>query len=303
MAQSTGEGRVLEVADGLTVEFIPIAELREQDVNAQVMQPAEMNRLAENIKHRGQIESLPYCYQQEGGRVEIVSGHHRVRAARQAGLAEIPVLVDRKHMTRSELTAKQIAHNQLHGTPDEAILAQLVAMIDDVDDLLMTGLPEDWLPVPDKANSDLSVPHADFDWRTITMVFLPEQAAGFKDALMLIEKGADVGVARSAQYEAFVKAAHEFSRFASITSIATTIGVLTDIARREAEEMEDAGVEPRGRWQRTATLVGPAIPPGPAKTVRAAIDRVMNQGDADTPHRALELICADYLGGPLEEAS
>lgn len=298
MAESPS-GRVLEIADGLTVEFVSIAALREQDVNAQIMQPTDMTRLTENIKHRGQIESLPYCYldpDSDNPRVEIVSGHHRVRAARAAGLTDIPVLVDRKKMRRSELVAKQIAHNHLHGNPDEAILAQLVGMIQDVDDLLMTGLPENWLPVPDKANNDLAVPHADFDWQSVTLAFLPQQAFDFKEALMLIEKNAIVGVARSDQYEPFAKAAHEFGRFASISSIATTINVLTDLAVREAQELEKAGVEPRGKWARTSTIVGHALPPDAAKVVEQAIHQVMHDHQV-TPERALELICADYISG------
>ena len=76
------------------------------------------------------------------GPKRICSGHHRARAARAAGLTEIPCLVDTAPMTHSEFTAQQIAHNELHGTPDTNVLAQLVRMIEDVDDLLATGLSE-----------------------------------------------------------------------------------------------------------------------------------------------------------------
>ncbi len=67
--------------------------LREQDKNARVMDAKPFQRLTENIKKNGQMESMPYCHKtvSPGGSEEfsIISGHHRVRAARKAGLTEI----------------------------------------------------------------------------------------------------------------------------------------------------------------------------------------------------------------------
>ena len=152
MAEGKNAGVVetsMQIGDDLWIEWRDIADLREQDVNAQQMQPRHMDRLTENIRIRGQIESLPYCHQPDrAGPTSIVSGHHRARAARAAGMKRIPVIVDYQPMTKGRVVAKQIAHNELHGDPDEAILAQLVASLDSVDDLLMSGLDENWLPTP-----------------------------------------------------------------------------------------------------------------------------------------------------------
>src|SRR5215472_11348643 len=101
----------MQIGDDLWIEWADLAELKEQDVNAQQMQPRQMDRLTENIRIRGQIESLPYC-------------HHPARAARTAGLKRIPIIVDKQSMSKSRITAKQIAHNELHGEPDKDILAQ-----------------------------------------------------------------------------------------------------------------------------------------------------------------------------------
>ena len=83
MAQS----QELVIGDDLVIRIVKISELREQDVNAQQMSSRDFDRLTENIRIRGQVESLPYCHQPNGeGTIEIISGHHRVRAARKAGV-------------------------------------------------------------------------------------------------------------------------------------------------------------------------------------------------------------------------
>lgn len=74
------------------------SSLREQDLNARTMPREKFNQLVENVKRRGQLEELPYCAETEKG-IEIVSGHHRVRAAKNAGLETIPVLLDRSGLS------------------------------------------------------------------------------------------------------------------------------------------------------------------------------------------------------------
>lgn len=290
-----------EIADGLYVMWVDVASLREQDLNAQMMQPRHFDRLTENIRQRGQIESLPYCHwPDETGPVEIVSGHHRARAARAAGLRQIPAIVDTKPMRRSEVVAKQIAHNELHGEPDEAILAQLVKMIDNVDDLLTTGLPEDKLPTVDPDDTKLDLPHAEFDWRLVTLMFLPAQMADFTAALDAIDKHSEVvGFADRTQFEDFAKAVHRYGWLQNVRSMATAITVLTELARREADLLEADGVKPGGTWTRTAAIVGPEIPPDAADVVRQAVEKISADAgiSADEPWKALELLAAEYLGG------
>lgn len=86
MASEAWSGKLgdrFQVGDDLYVEFVEIASLKEQDVNAQVVQPRHMERLTENIRYRGALEQMPYCYRDpDGTTTEIVSGHHRTRAAR-----------------------------------------------------------------------------------------------------------------------------------------------------------------------------------------------------------------------------
>lgn len=105
---------VAEVGRNLALYKVSVDEIREQDLNARVMPPEMMERLAETVKTEGRLEQLPFTVLRKGY-FELVSGHHRVRAARAAGLVEIFVLADTRDLSKSKVRAKQIAHNRISG--------------------------------------------------------------------------------------------------------------------------------------------------------------------------------------------
>lgn len=229
----------LQVGTDLFVVVLDFEDLKEQDVNAQVMSPKDFDRLTENIRTRGALESLPFCAQPGGqGEIQIVSGHHRVRAALAAGLTRGPVLLDTSLLTRSQIVAKQIAHNQLVGTSDEDVLKELLRELESVDDWLETGLPQSLMPGhEDRITIDL--PHADFDWRTVTIVFLPRQLEDFKRLLDSIAGHQDlVVVAEATAFSAFARATSAFSRLKEIRTAGTAIALLTEIALQELKTAE-----------------------------------------------------------------
>ena len=229
---------VMQIGEDLYIRWVDVTTLREQDINAQVMQPRHFERLTGNIRKRGSLESLPYCHQPGGtGPIEVISGHHRSRAARAAGLQSIPVIVDTRTMRRSEVIAKQIAHNELMDMPDKDVLAILVAMIDNVDDLIATGLDESQLPTVEPDDTKLAIPHGEFDWRSATLMFLPHQMEDFKAAITAIANGTDVvGVATVEQFEEFASAVYAFGRSKDVRNFTVMIALLTDLARREVEQ-------------------------------------------------------------------
>jgi hypothetical protein len=248
VAQVVDEGRVVDPAKGLMigpdlwVRQLVIAEVQEQAINAQTLQPRKFDRLVENIRSRRALESMPYCSRpSDQGPTFIVSGHHRMRAARAAGLDLMWAMVDTLPMSRSTTRAKQVAHNELNGEPDPQILAQMIGQIDSVDDLLMTGLDETMLPTVAADDTNLQLPHADFDFRLVALSFLPAQLAEFKDAVQVIESRTDLlGVARVEQFDAFSKALMDYGRRFNVKSMATVVSVLTSMARREIEAADAA---------------------------------------------------------------
>jgi hypothetical protein len=235
--------REMPIGDDLVIMWLPVAEVKEQDINAQVMQPRHFDRLTQNIADRGMVESLPFAHWPERkGAVSIISGHHRARAARAAGLTHIPFIVDLQKMARSAVRAKQIAHNELHGSPDEAILAQLIGQIDNADDLLASGLDEAHLPSIAKDGTSLGLPHADFTYHMVTLAFLDRQLTNFQEVLDAVDPHAEViGLADRGQWEEFAKRVIDFGRSRNIRSVAAAVAVLSEIALREIIKGPDAG--------------------------------------------------------------
>ena len=77
-----------DMGSGLLIVKIPLDVVVEQDVNARIMKNEMQDQLTANIAKRGQLESLPYLTE-DGNKVRIISGHHRIKSARQAGIQEI----------------------------------------------------------------------------------------------------------------------------------------------------------------------------------------------------------------------
>jgi hypothetical protein len=99
--RASGE-KVLDLGQGLQLWKVPIAALREQDVNARSMSKPMFERLSQTIARDKRLESLPFCARTDKA-IEIVSGHHRARAAIAAGLTEMFVMVDVTGLTRSQI--------------------------------------------------------------------------------------------------------------------------------------------------------------------------------------------------------
>lgn len=262
MAPGASDSRSIELAEGVRIhlgnqlwlERVAIGDLKEQDVNAHVMGSAMFERLAENIRREGQLESVPYCAQPNGqGPIEIISGHHRIRAARAAGMTHVVVLVDRAARTRSQIIAKQLAHNALVGNDDPELVRRLVSQIKNVDDLLATGLNQEFLPNQDNFTMTLFTPHADFQWRYCSFTFLPHQMDQLKELARRSTEHSDVVmVGREEQFEKFLVAVGEFARRRQVVSAGTAIAMLTDMALKEIERLEAEEADARGNGTGTA---------------------------------------------------
>lgn len=100
--------KMLDIGNGLKIAKVNIEELREHDLNARSMNSAMFERLTANIKKDNRLESLPFVAETENG-IEIVSGHHRVRACRSAGITEIFVILDDTGLDRNKMPGTRSA--------------------------------------------------------------------------------------------------------------------------------------------------------------------------------------------------
>ena len=231
--------KIAELDGGLEIWKLVISNLKEQDINAQVMDDRRMKILTSNIKNRGALESLPYILKQ-GDTFSIISGHHRVRAANAAGMKTLYGLVETNTLTKSQVVSKQIAHNELVGTADSEILGQLVKQMNEIDDIIASGLPEKYLNSIEAASPVMDLPQLNFDWRTLQLAFLPEQLNDFQTLVKAIDSKAEfVGVAPLSLFDDFSKAMVQFGKTRNIKSIGATIQFLTEIALKEVKEWQD----------------------------------------------------------------
>ena len=103
--------KIAELENGLSLWKVGIDMLREMDKNARVMESEKFELLKEIIEEDKRLESLPLVTLKKDGRGEflIISGHHRTRAARMAGLQQIHVLVDENELTLDQIKSKQLS--------------------------------------------------------------------------------------------------------------------------------------------------------------------------------------------------
>lgn len=113
-------------------EEVAVSDIALIDKNARFMQQSDFRQLVANIKRDGQLSSIPFCVKKENGGYIVVSGNHRVQAAKQAGLNTIPVMyVEEENITHDQIRAIQLSHNSIAGQDDPEILKQLLDEIRD----------------------------------------------------------------------------------------------------------------------------------------------------------------------------
>src|SRR5581483_3189318 len=182
----------LGLGQGLAIWKVHVDDLHEQPINAQAMPPDMFARLKATVERDQRLESVPFCVLAcaDPVRIEIVSGHHRERAARAAGVFYLAVLVDETGLDPDRVKAKQLAHNAIAGESEAQLLARIYASITDVDARL-----EAYVVPPDAALAPVRMPRLDIDlgYRTVQLVFLPHQAARFDAAMAQVDEGGAIG--------------------------------------------------------------------------------------------------------------
>lgn len=287
-----------DMGSGLLIVKIPLDVVVEQDVNARIMKNEMQDQLTANIAKRGQLESLPYLTE-DGNKVRIISGHHRIKSARQAGIKEIYAILDVSGLTRSQEAAKQLAHNAISGFDDQSTLKEIVKMISDVDDMLESYVGKDILAEPMAEFDKLISPAVQFDFRTLVFAFLPHQLQNLELLVKELEKAGPeiVGVAEYEQGKRFVETLSKYQQFQDVRNLGAAISSMIEAAN---EKMDIAGYDPAGEWTYLTKVFGSnSIPAEAAQVIQQAIKKAEKEGIIGKKNRwqIIEYLCADYLGG------
>ena len=295
---SVGYEKIYDMGTGLIIAKVQIDKLREQDINARIMKKEMQDQLTANIKNRGQLESLPLLAEKDGV-LEIVSGHHRIKSARAAGMKEIIAIIDVSGLSRSKIASKQLAHNAISGFDDPSVLREICKMLDDVDDMLESFIGKDIMEEPLEQYDKLASPAVHFDFKNITFAFLPHQINDMDILLKNLEhSGADIiGVAAYEQCERFAETLDKYQKFSDIRNVGAAIHSMIESVN---EKMDAVGFNEEEEWTYLTKLFGSsAVPAESAEVIKQAIKKAEKDGTVTSKNRwqLIEYLCADYLSG------
>ncbi|ROT27239.1 ParB N-terminal domain-containing protein [Micromonospora sp. HM5-17] len=289
-------------------ETVDPRELTLVEVNARFMRKEVFDRLVANIRRDGALTSTPLVWNDQAtGRMVVLSGNHRIMAAREVGLEQVDVIVVDQPLSRARQVALQLSHNAIEGEDDPATLRQLYEELDDVDWRAYSGLDDKQLDL--LAQVDLEgLSEANLDFATVQLVFLPHELdaarASFDEARKLVQADAR-WLAAYADYETTLDALATAHGAHNVGNVATALGLILAVFERHLDELRDAWLDPdtsepvdARRLVPIETILGTRSMPADAGAVLArAVDRMVRKGEvpADQRWRALELLAADYL--------
>lgn len=163
-------------------EAVAPKDIRLQEKNARYMTNEMFMNLVENIKRDGNMTSLPLCVREPDGGLRVISGNHRVQAAVKADVDMVIVLVLIAELTREEEVAIQLSHNAIAGKDDPVVLRELWDEIQDISLKIYAGLDTETIKQLEAMQFD-SIAEARLDFKTITLLFLPEEEEVLRELL------------------------------------------------------------------------------------------------------------------------
>lgn len=281
-----------ELSKGLWIAKVDVNLLKEQDINARIMQDDKFKQLVMNIKKRGMVESIPFCVYTD--KIEIVSGHHRVKASKEAGLKIIPVLLDITGLNKSQIVAKQLAHNAIAGEDDKDVLKQLTQLITDVDDMIESAVDKEFFEKEMNEIDKITSLSLDFEFKTIQFTFLPHQIKDLNKLIENIEKADVEYVANIEQFKDFINAIEKTQKFQDIKSVGTAIHFMIKDTNEKYDGIEEDNIE----WVSISKAIGTTlIPKSSIDIIKKAIEKMQKNGIINEKNKwqFIEYMAAEYM--------
>lgn len=198
--------------------------------NARYMPKEVFDQLTANVKADAALQSVPLCHRLADGRIEILSGNHRVKSAIEAGLKEIVILCFTAELKPSRKRAIQLSHNAIVGQDDAQLLVELWKEIDQMADRIYSGL--DSKALGEIAKVEFKGFNAEqIRTETITLWFLPEEVEEFDKLLAKMSEvvgSKQVYLAPLASYEKLFNLIIEKKKRDNIKNTAVAMMALID---------------------------------------------------------------------------
>ena len=215
------------------LRIVGLKDLRHLSKNARFFQRERFEQLVDNVRSDGMLESIPLCWENENEEILVISGNHRVQAARKAGLTEIPILLLKGNIAEGRRIAKQLAHNALVGSDDLEILAELWNEMEDLADKLYAGLDSEIVDEIESIEFKGYTPEP-IRMEEIVIWFLPSELARLEEALkqscLADSAKGTVFTARAEDYDRVWKMLVEVKKRDNIKNTAVAFNRLVDFA-------------------------------------------------------------------------
>ena len=300
-----GDERINEINSKLhsdtQIAVVPLGQLKLLEKNARFMPHEMFQKLVNNIKRDGGLTSVPFCWKRGDDDFLVLSGNHRVMAAKEAGLEEVLVMYTDRDLSRQEQIAIQLSHNSLEGQDDLNILKSLWEEIDDIAMKYYSGLDDKVLDEMAK-NAQKTLKEVDLDYKTLTFVFLPEE---LEDVTAILEKALgkesdDQRLTTLAHFERLLSATSLVKAAHNVKNSAVSLELVLRVFENHLEDLQEGWANTEGGKFPVpfATIIGMEnIPQEAAKTIKRAIDRMVDSGEISSKEKwkAIEKFAADYL--------
>ena len=296
--------RIEEAGQPFKLAVVDIEELSLLEKNARYMTNEQFNRLVNNIKQDGGLSSVPFCYK-EGDRYKVLSGNHRVMAAREAGLKQVLIMYTDKKTTKAEQIAVQLSHNAIVGQDDPTILKELWDEINDVDLKVYSGLDDKILDEIKKISIE-PLSEVKLDYRTLSFLFLPSELERVKKVIQEAVElcgGDEIYVARLEEFDRMLAAMSKTNAAYNIKNAATSLLIILDVFENHLTDLAEGWTERETstrEWVPLASIIGTDnIPVESARVIQKAVQKMMDKGEITKKNlwKAIEYWAADYLGG------
>ena len=228
----------------IEVRKVPLKALKARDKNARFMTTEQIRRLSDNLKRDGALTGTVLVYwpaSEERG--EILSGHHRVEAAINAGIEEDWAHVILNELTEVRKVSIQLSHNAIVGQDDPAILADMYSNLDSLVEKAYSGLTDD-----DVANFDgvdiSSIGSTGVIYREVNILFLDGKEELFKE---VVERAAAVQgqrnmpqfhLASDADFEKFFDSLVRIKQYHNVFNTAIAIRMMAIMALERLEQLQ-----------------------------------------------------------------
>lgn len=155
--------------------------------NAHYMPGKTFRRLVSNIKKDRNLSSVPFCWRRADGTFVVLSGNHRIDAAREAGVKKVLVLYTDEDLSRSQQIAIQLSHNAIVGADHKQTLLELWREVIDLEFKEYSGLDE--ISVEALNAGDIEkIQGGKLPMEDLHLLFLPEEIEQIDNLIAQIEK-------------------------------------------------------------------------------------------------------------------